>query len=80
MSAWKKPLNSKLIRVLIHAVVIPIDRDLQNRVEVLFCDKNVVNDPGFIVNLSLRMNYMQVCFSFLFLSGPVSLFFKNGTW
>lgn len=35
-------------------------RDLHNRVEVVFCDKNVVNDPGFSVMLSLRMNYMQV--------------------
>ena len=35
-------------------------RDLHNRVEVVFCDKNVVNDPGFSVTLSLRMNYMQV--------------------
>lgn len=35
-------------------------RDLHNRVEVLFCDKNVANDPGFSVTLSLRMNYMQV--------------------
>ena len=24
------------------------------------CDKNVPNDPGFNVLLSLRMNYMQV--------------------
>ena len=38
-------------------------RDLHNRVEVLFCDKNVVNDPGFSVTLSLRMTYMQVCSS-----------------
>lgn len=35
-------------------------RDLHNRVEVLFCDKNFPTDPGFCVNLSLRMNYMQV--------------------
>ena len=38
-------------------------RDLHNRVEVLFCDKNVANDPGFSVTLSLRMNYMQVLYS-----------------
>lgn len=35
-------------------------RDLHNRVEVIFCDKNIVNDPGFSVTLSIRMNYMQV--------------------
>ena len=40
-----------------------LNRDLHNRVEVLFCDKNVPTDPGFCVNLSLRMNYMQVLFS-----------------
>ena len=45
-------------------------RDLHNRVEVVFCDKNVVNDPGFSVMLSLRMNYMQVCWA---LSFPVKI-------
>lgn len=32
-------------------------RDLYYRVEVTFCDKNIPNDPGFTLDLSLRMNY-----------------------
>jgi len=35
-------------------------RELSNKVDVLLCDKSIPNDPGFIVKLSLRMNYMQL--------------------
>lgn len=35
-------------------------RDLFYRVEVNFCDKTIPNDPGFTLELSLRMNYDQM--------------------
>lgn len=35
-------------------------RDLYYRVEVVFCDKNVITDLGFTLELSLRMNYDQM--------------------
>ncbi|KAK7111658.1 ubiquitin carboxyl-terminal hydrolase 7-like isoform X1 [Littorina saxatilis] len=35
-------------------------RDLFYQVEVTFCDKQVVNDQGFPLELSLRMNYDQM--------------------
>lgn len=35
-------------------------RDLYHRVEVIFCDKTIPNDPGFSVALSDQMNYSQV--------------------
>lgn len=35
-------------------------RDLFYRVEVTFCDKTIPNDPGFTMELSLRMNYEQM--------------------
>ncbi|XP_071107818.1 ubiquitin carboxyl-terminal hydrolase 7-like [Haliotis cracherodii] len=35
-------------------------RDLYYRVEVVFCDKSIPNDPGFSLELSLRMNYEQM--------------------
>lgn len=35
-------------------------RDLYHRVDVIFCDKTIHNDPGFVVTLSNRMNYFQV--------------------
>ncbi|OQR76440.1 ubiquitin carboxyl-terminal hydrolase 7-like, partial [Tropilaelaps mercedesae] len=35
-------------------------RYLQNRVEVLFCDKCDPNDPGFVLELSLKMNYEEI--------------------
>lgn len=34
--------------------------DLLHRVEVMFCDKNNPNDPGFTIELSLKMNYNQI--------------------
>ncbi|KXJ26613.1 Ubiquitin carboxyl-terminal hydrolase 7 [Exaiptasia diaphana] len=40
--------------------VIEYFRDLHNQVEVLFCDKNNLQDPGFTIVLSKRMNYMEV--------------------
>lgn len=32
-------------------------RDLFYKVEVVFCDKNIANDAGFCLELSMRMNY-----------------------
>ena len=35
-------------------------KDLVQRVEVTFCDKSAQNDPGFTMELSLKMNYDQI--------------------
>ena len=35
-------------------------QDLLHCVEVLFCDKNVPNDPGFSLELSMEMTYNQI--------------------
>lgn len=35
-------------------------KDLYYRVEVIFCDKSVPNDPGFSIELSLKMTYDQI--------------------
>ncbi|XP_065899371.1 ubiquitin carboxyl-terminal hydrolase 7-like isoform X1 [Dysidea avara] len=35
-------------------------RELYNRVEVIFCDHNVLGDHGIAVPLNLRMNYTQM--------------------
>uniref|UniRef100_A0A2K5D0P6 ubiquitinyl hydrolase 1 n=1 Tax=Aotus nancymaae TaxID=37293 RepID=A0A2K5D0P6_AOTNA len=35
-------------------------RDFYHRVDVIFCDKTIPSDPGFVVTLSNRMNYFQV--------------------
>ena len=35
-------------------------RDLYNRIEVSFYDKNIPGDPGFTLPLNQRMNYMEV--------------------
>lgn len=35
-------------------------RDLYYRVEVIFCDKLNPSDPGFSLDLSMRMNYDQM--------------------
>ncbi|XP_065899368.1 ubiquitin carboxyl-terminal hydrolase 7-like isoform X2 [Dysidea avara] len=35
-------------------------RELYNRVEVIFCDHNVLSDHGIAVPLDLRMNYIQM--------------------
>lgn len=40
--------------------MICISRDLFYRVEVTFCDKTIPNDPGFTMELSLRMTYDQM--------------------
>lgn len=40
-------------------------RDLYHRVDVIFCDKTIPNDPGFVVTLSNRMNYFQACILFV---------------
>lgn len=34
--------------------------DMLHRVEVLFCDKNNPSDPGFLLELSLKMTYNQI--------------------
>lgn len=31
-----------------------------NRVEIAFCDKNIPNDPGFVLELSNNMKYDQM--------------------
>lgn len=36
------------------------DSDLFYRTEVTFCDKQVFSDPGFMLELSQKMNYDQV--------------------
>ncbi|XP_071943823.1 ubiquitin carboxyl-terminal hydrolase 7-like [Antedon mediterranea] len=35
-------------------------RDLYYRIEVLLCDKTNLNDPGFTLTLSVKMNYFQI--------------------
>lgn len=35
-------------------------KDLYYRIEVIFCDKNITNDNGFSLDLSMRMNYDQM--------------------
>lgn len=35
-------------------------KDLYYRVDVTFCDKTQPNDPGFTLELSLKMNYNQI--------------------
>ena len=35
-------------------------QDMLSRVEVLFADKNVPNDPGFSLELSMKMKYSQI--------------------
>ncbi|KAM6155681.1 ubiquitin carboxyl-terminal hydrolase 7-like [Rhynchocyon petersi] len=35
-------------------------RDLYHSVDVTFCDRTIPNDPGFVLTLSDRMNYLQV--------------------
>lgn len=46
-------------------------RDLYHRVDVIFCDKTIPNDPGFVVTLSNRMNYFQVPPPCAFLTGSL---------
>ncbi|XP_026679334.1 ubiquitin carboxyl-terminal hydrolase 7-like [Diaphorina citri] len=40
--------------------VLFVSRDLFNRVEVTFCDKTILNDQGFTLELSLKMTYEQL--------------------
>ncbi|XP_014255041.1 ubiquitin carboxyl-terminal hydrolase 7 isoform X2 [Cimex lectularius] len=35
-------------------------RDLFHRMEITFCDKTILNDPGFTMELSARMSYNQM--------------------
>lgn len=35
-------------------------RDLMSRVEIAFCDKNIPNDPGFVLELLLHTKYDQM--------------------
>ena len=37
-----------------------IYRELYNRVEVIFCDHNVLGDHGVAIPLNLRMTYTQM--------------------
>lgn len=59
--------------------IIDYINDLMMRVEVLFCDKNS-NDPGFVLELSLKMTYNQIAQAVAMRLGvdPFMLqFFKN---
>lgn len=54
-------------------------KDLNNRVEVTFCDKNVVSDVGFTVVLNQKMSYNEVSeavASYLETEPPLLQFFK----
>ena len=58
-------------------------RDLFYQVEVTFCDKQVMNDQGFTLELSLRMNYDQMAHAVAQHLGcdPYHLqFFKSQGW
>lgn len=60
-----------------------VSRDLFYRVEVTFCDKMIPNDPGFTMELSMRMNYEQLVNAVSQRVGtdPSRLqFFKTQTW
>ena len=35
-------------------------KDLYYRIELIFCDKSIPNDPGIPMELSLKMNYDQI--------------------
>ena len=55
-------------------------QNLLHCVEVLFCDKNVPNDPGFSLELSMKMTYNQIATAVAMHLGadPFKLqFFKN---
>ena len=44
-------------------------RELYNRLDVIFYDKSLPNDPGFTITLNQKMNYAQVqCPCTLFMS------------
>ena len=45
---------------LLGFLCILLFRDLYYRVEITFCDKNVISDAGFTLELSQRMNYDQM--------------------
>lgn len=59
-------------------------RDLYHRVDVIFCDKTIPNDPGFVVTLSNRMNYFQVfdecSTSYKFCTRKTQVLLKNACW
>jgi len=40
--------------------VVDYFRDLNNRIEVVLCDKNIPNDTGFVLELSKDMNYDEL--------------------
>lgn len=40
--------------------VVDYFKDLYNRVEVVFCDKQISTDPGIVLELSLKMKYDQI--------------------
>ena len=37
-------------------------RELYNRLDVIFYDKSLPNDPGFTITLNQKMNYAQVLY------------------
>lgn len=40
--------------------VVDYFKDLNNRIEVVLCDKNIQNDTGFVLELSKNMNYEEL--------------------
>ena len=52
--------RSDLSGKFVHNNVDAYFKDLNNRVEVTFCDKNVVSDVGFTVVLNQKMSYNEV--------------------
>lgn len=63
-----------------HASLTDYFADMLHRVEVLFCDKNNPSDPGFLLELSLKMTYNQIAAAVAMRLGtdPSLLqFFKN---
>lgn len=45
---------------IVYDIEYLFSRDLYYKVEVIFCDKTIPNDPGFSLDLSLKMNYEQM--------------------
>ena len=55
-------------------------QEIQNLVEVAFCDKNNQNDPGLVLELSLKSNYNQMASKLAMRLGTnenLLQFFKN---
>jgi len=54
---WWTAVKRKLTDVILCCV---LHSDLYHRTDVTFCDKQVLSDPGFTLELSQKMNYDQV--------------------